>query len=105
MKQIRRLTREEVSEIGSLILEGNLEKLQSVRDQPEASVLKVWFASVAVKAISKGDAHALTIILDRIVGKVKDTIELTGRDGGAIESVSVNETQVKAAIAKIESEF
>lgn len=77
LKQVRRLTKEQVAEIGSLILEGNLEKLQAIKEQKSASVLKVWFASVAVKAISKGDAHALTVILDRIVGKVKDELHHT----------------------------
>lgn len=103
MKEVRRLTKEQVAEIGTLILTGNLEKLQSIKDEKSASVLKIWFASVAIKAISRGDAHSLSVILDRIVGKVKDQLELTGKDGGPIQSVS--EAQVKAAIEKAEAEF
>lgn len=103
LKRVRSLTKEQVAEIGSIILENNLEKLLAIREKKNSSVLKVWFAAVAIKSISRGDAHALSVILDRIVGKPKDIVELSGKDGGPIHSVS--EDQVKAAIAKAESEF
>jgi len=76
LKAVRRMTQDDVAAIGQMIVEGNLAALQAVKDDSSASVLKVWFASVAVKAISRGDAVALNAILDRIVGKTKNQLEL-----------------------------
>lgn len=86
LKRVRRLTQQEVSELGTLILDHNLAELTAIAKDPYACVLKVWFASIAVKAISRGDANALNAILDRIVGKPKEHIEVTGADGGPLES-------------------
>ena len=72
-KAIRRMTHDEISDIGSMLLKGNLEAIQAAAIDPESSVLKVWICSVAIKAIEKGDAAALNQLLDRFVGKVKET--------------------------------
>jgi hypothetical protein len=92
LKVVRRMTHDDVAEIGQLIVEGNLEKLQAVKDDKNASVLKVWMCSVAIKAISRGDATALNALLDRIVGKVKDKVEVT----------SNNKTELSTETFKIE---
>lgn len=78
IKAIRRMTKEDVAEIGALILGGNLEKLKAIKEDTQASVLKVWFASVAVKAIVKGDPAALNTILNRIIGKVPEELQHSG---------------------------
>ena len=69
---IRRLTQSEVADIGSMVVTNNLTQLKAVKDDKDASVLKVWFAAVALKGIVHGDANALAVILDRIVGKPKE---------------------------------
>lgn len=83
---IKKLTAHEVQEIGSLILNGNLTELKAIAGDSTASVLKVWIASVAVKSINKGDGIMLNAILDRIVGKIKERVELTGANGGPLEA-------------------
>ena len=90
LKRIRKLTQSEVAEIGSMILELNLKQLIDIKTETGAKALKVWIASIVARAISKGDAQALNALLDRIVGKVKDKIEMSGPDGGpiAVESNS-----------------
>lgn len=103
LKAIRRMTQEDVAEIGQLILEGNLEKLAAVKEDKAASVLKVWFCSVAIKAISKGDAAALSVILDRIVGRVKEKLEVTGNEGGPVQVANVS--QVRSILNKLEDEY
>lgn len=72
LKRIRQLSQEEVAQVGSFILGNNLEALKAVRADPTSSVFKVWVCSVAITAINKGDAQALNVLLDRIVGKVKE---------------------------------
>ena len=103
LKAVRRMSQTDVAEVGRLILEGNLGKLQAVKDDHDASVLKVWFCSVAIKAISRGDAHALSVILDRIVGKVPAEMNLTGtlEQNHTVASTS----QVKAILMKLEDEY
>jgi hypothetical protein len=78
LKAMRQLTYAEIAEVGSLILQGNLERLKEIRNNPESSVFKVWVCSIAINAINKGDATSLNVILDRIVGKPKgDTPQIT----------------------------
>jgi hypothetical protein len=75
MKRIRALTQEQVEEVGDLILMGNFEALKALKDDPSASVLKTAIAAVAMKIIKKGDAQALNVLLDRLVGKIPSRYE------------------------------
>jgi hypothetical protein len=43
-------------------------------------------ASVALKIISKGDMYALDVLLNRLIGKVKDEVLLTG-DGNPFQMI------------------
>lgn len=102
VKAIRRLTQADVADIGSLILEGNVEKLKEVQIDPTTTVLRVWICSVAIKAINRGDAQALNALLDRIVGKAKDVLEFTGN---VQSDVKVTKEKVKDILDKLESDY
>ena len=78
IRKIRKMTHADIEEIGQVILEGNLEKLNAIKNDPNTSVLKLWICTIAIIAIKKGDVNALNSILDRIVGKVKEKVEHTG---------------------------
>jgi predicted small secreted protein len=100
LRQVKALTQKEIAEVGSFILGNNLEALKAVRANPSSSVFKVWVCSVAITAINKGDAQALNVLLDRIVGKVKDVVE-----NQVTATVStVNESEVKAMREKIKGD-
>lgn len=92
LKRVRHLTQEAVADMGAMILEQNLDALRAIKDDPTAPVLKVWFAAIAVRAISKGDATALGPVLDRIVGRVKEKVEVTTPGGGSSAKIIVFET-------------
>lgn len=77
LRAVKRLTQQEIAEVGGFILQNNLESLKEVKANPASSVFKVWICSVAITAINKGDAQALNVLLDRIVGKVKEENKLT----------------------------
>lgn len=77
LEDIQDLTSNQLIQIATLLTTQNLAALQAVAKDPSASVLKVWFASVAAKAIAKGDMQALNALLDRIVGKVTTPLEVT----------------------------
>jgi hypothetical protein len=91
--KLKMLTAEEFAEIANLVVKNDLRSLQLIAKEPGASALKVWIASVVVKAIQKGDYHGLDVILNRIVGKVKDRVEVTGKDGGPLEARAVRDVQ------------
>ena len=102
LKAVRRMTHDDVSEVGQLIVEGNIEKLKSAKDDPSSSVLKVWFCSVAIKAIDRGDAGALSVLLDRIVGKVKEKVEVTSNNKTELSTPS--KEVIKKIIDDLENE-
>lgn len=109
LRAIKRLTAHEVAEIGTLIISKNLTKLRAIvkdaKDNPDSkhSGLKSWIAMVAIKGISKGDAHALDVLLNRLVGKVKERIELTGEDGGPVRQLvgSMTPEERKAELRRL----
>lgn len=91
LKAIRNLTEDEMIEIGSLVVKGSIDELKRIKDDPKTTVLKAMMASVAIKTIAKGDAQALEVLLNRLVGKVKDKVEVT--------STNINHNNVNAQIA------
>lgn len=78
---IRRLSREQITEIGTIVLEGKLEDLERIANDPNSSVLKVMIVACVQKAVSKGDTTALATILEQIAGRMKQTIEHGGIGG------------------------
>lgn len=87
LKKIKKLTTEEVVEVGSFILSNNIVALQKIADDAitnpdsEHSALKVWIARVVVAGAKKGDAKALESVLDRLIGKVAQKMDLSGLGG------------------------
>jgi hypothetical protein len=90
MREIQHLTRHQIEEIGSLILNGNVAKLQQIAQDPTSPALKVWMATGSIQGIKKGDLNAMNAFLDRIVGRIPAPVEHSGPDGGPIE---VDETK------------
>lgn len=76
--KLRQLTRSEFAEIANMIIKGNIVELKKIIKDENSSALHCMVASVAVKCIQKGDMHSLDILLNRMVGKVKEEVELTG---------------------------
>jgi hypothetical protein len=103
LRQVKQLTQLEIAEVGGFILNNNLDALKEVRANPKSSVFKVWICSVAITAINKGDAHSLNILLDRIVGKVKDTTQMTVNIHKDVEGMTEAEAQelIKSAQQKL----
>lgn len=75
---LKKLSIVELEEIANLIVKGNVEQLRAVAKDPKSTVIKTMLAAACVKIITKGDMHALDQLLNRLVGKVKDTVEHKG---------------------------
>lgn len=75
IKRIKHLTQDQIAELGSLLLAGNVEGIKSVVTDKDASALKVWFATIIMKGITKGDPLILNTFLDRVVGKIPERVQ------------------------------
>ena len=97
VRAIRKMTHNEIAEIGSMIIEGNLQDLTDLMEnrRPDSSVLKVWMASIAVRAINRGDADALNKLLDRIVGRVRQDIGFLTPAGAMAAVVTMNDDDLR----------
>jgi hypothetical protein len=80
-KKMTCLTASEVAELGSLLLRGCRSTLQEIGNNPDATLLELGFAACMADAIQNKDFRGLDRMLDRVIGKSKETVELSGRDG------------------------
>lgn len=74
VKKLRKLTNEQIKEVGSLLLEGREADLEQMAADPETSMLKKWMAKIALRGCKSGDVMAFNALADRIAGKVKDHV-------------------------------
>jgi hypothetical protein len=77
IRKLKSLGREQVAELGRLVLTNNYDDIVSVTKDENSSVLKLWMARVVLKGVSDGDVYILNTFLPWIVGKVPDKIETT----------------------------
>ena len=77
LRAIKRLTNDELIDVCSFMIKGNLDELKTMLDNPKETVLRLMLASVAYKTIVSGDIKGLELFLDRIIGKVKEKTEVT----------------------------
>lgn len=83
LRAFKRLTHLEFAEIGQLIIEKDLMKLEEfvrAAKLPNSgiSALQVWVASIAIKGIKEGDCTRLDSIMNRVIGKVSERVEHSG---------------------------
>lgn len=78
LKALKNLTKKELVDIGNMVIKGDVVKLQKICDDQEESVLRVMIARVCMKVIAKGTMAELDILLNRLIGKVKDEVEHSG---------------------------
>ncbi len=76
LKVIKNLTEKELIEVSNMVLKGTMGELLDIREDEESTVLQRMLASVAVRVMKKGDMHAMDILLNRMIGKVKDKIDV-----------------------------
>lgn len=83
-KRFKTLTNKDFKELTNLLIDGDVEELKVVANErlnnvPSSgkySALQVMTATVALNIMSKGSAHDWNIFLDRLIGKVKETVKI-----------------------------
>ncbi len=80
------MTKEEIEEIGKLMMGKKIKELQKIVDDSKATgkqkhrVIVVIFAGMALKAM-KGDSGAFDALLNRLIGRVPSDLKLSNPDG------------------------
>ena len=96
---IRRLTAEQVAHLTSDILMSRPDALQRAIKDREGNVLQFITSVLLATAVKKGDVSIYRAVLDRAVGRPKETVTLGGDANNPL--VSRNETK-EEKIARIE---
>lgn len=78
IKKLKALTQAELVEVGTLVVKGQMSKLREMIKDPTTPALQAMVAGLAVKTIAKGDPAAFNALMDRILGKVKENVHLSG---------------------------
>ncbi len=102
LKKLKRLTKDEMIEIGSMVVKGSVASLRAIAKDPNESALKCMMAAVAVRTIVKGDPKALDALLNRLIGKVKDEVHVSNPDGTLRDKLSMSQAERAALIATME---
>ena len=74
-KEFRKITEEQLREVMDLILRTHPEDL-NVEIQKNPTILKTWIASAASTGIREGNLGNLLSILDRVLGKPKERLDI-----------------------------
>ena len=94
-KVIRKLTKAEFVELASIILKGDKSALEKMAKDPGTPIIKAMAGSVAAQIIKKGDMDALDKFLNRIIGKVKEEVEVSGNSVQVIVGLPPNGSEKK----------
>jgi len=107
LKKIKNLTEQELVEAGSLILKSSVEELRALSKDDSATPLRRMIASVAIRTIAKGDPSAFDALLNRLVGKVKDVVQVDSNNVTNLNAIVgvVDEDKLRAAIKKVRNEL
>lgn len=74
LKALKHLTKEELTDVASLIVKGKIEDLEELKTT--GTILQRMVASVAIRIMNKGDMFHLDVLLNRLIGKVKDEVQI-----------------------------
>lgn len=75
---MKKLTKEELEDIANLIIKGTKDDLIKMAKDPKCSVIKLMVASSVLRIVKEGSVDGLDKILNRLIGKVKETVDLNG---------------------------
>ncbi len=77
IKQARKMTQIELERVINSLLFLDREALQAKIKDPKTPMIEMIAASIMAQAAQKGDHTRLDFILQRMIGKVKDQVEIS----------------------------
>jgi hypothetical protein len=76
-KYFKRLTEDQLQEVMELMLFTHPSKLKDLQIDYDTTTLKAWIAAAAIKGINEGELGPLMAILDRVLGRIKERVEIS----------------------------
>lgn len=73
-RELRQLSQDEFREIANMVIRGNLDEVEEIAEDRTQSVVKTMVARSILTAHAKGDFYQFDAILNRIIGKVSQTV-------------------------------
>lgn len=102
IRAIKRLTNDEIADIGSMLLAGDVKTLEKIARSKKETPLRAMIAAVSVKAINSKDSYALDTILNRVAGKVPSSVNLANPDGSFQRALGMTPEERAVAIAALQ---
>jgi multidrug efflux pump subunit AcrB len=76
-KELRKLTADEFIKRVNKYLHMTAAQIKTEMDNPKATVLDMYIGNTLAIGLKRGDYNTLDNILNRIIGKLKETVEVT----------------------------
>ena len=76
VKEARKLTRIEFERIASQYMQMTKEEITKKLQDPKSTTLELIVMTIIHKAVKDGDQHRLDFLLNRLIGKVKDEVDV-----------------------------
>jgi len=78
VKALKSLTNEHIKDVMDILLFGDIAKLEELAEGSDGP-LRALYAAGILRAIREGDPGHLEVVLNRILGKPKESIEHSGK--------------------------
>lgn len=76
LKEVRKITNTSLETKLHEFLTMSAQELSGVKQNPKSSMLELMIHSIVVNAVNRGDQQRMGFLMDRLLGKVKDQIEV-----------------------------
>lgn len=76
VKEARKLNQVEFERVANKYLYLTRDELKEAAEDPDTTVIELLVSSIIVKAVEKGDQMRLEFLLNRLIGRVVDRIEV-----------------------------
>lgn len=88
-RKVLEANKKEIEVLISKYLNLPLAKLRVAATKPTTKSMDLMIIKIIIEAIKKGDFTRLNFLLDRTIGKVKDTMDINNPDGNMLSKVIV----------------
>jgi len=100
------MTADDLADLTSLLLTGDRDHIAKVAQDTNSNFMQVLTAKLLVDCYKKGDISIYKAILDRVIGKPKESksLELTGKDGAALDfNITRQDMSLEEKIARADA--
>jgi len=75
-RALRNMTKEQFREVANLLIEKDDQELMRIASTPGTPFLMVWLIQCYLKGAENGDYDTLDKLMNRVIGKVRDEVDM-----------------------------